>query len=65
MFSELGVVFLPFAVGLQSCSSEMRAVSGPRAPGGLPSDVVRWVVGLAFGEALGDGLETSLISGPR
>ena len=57
------MVFLLFAVGLESRLSEMRAVGGTALRVGLCGVVVPFVAGFAFGEALGDGLETSLFLG--
>lgn len=63
VFSELGVVFLLFVVGLESRLSDMRAVGGPALRVGFLGVVVPLAGGFGFGEAIGAGLETSLFLG--
>jgi Kef-type K+ transport system membrane component KefB len=63
VFSELGVVFLLFAVGLESRLSDMRAVGGPALRVGVFGVIVPLIGGFAFGEAIGAGLEESLFLG--
>ena len=63
VFSELGVVFLLFVVGLESRLADMRAVGGRAVRVGLLGVLVPFAGGFALGEALGDGLEVSLFLG--
>ena len=63
VFAELGVVFLLFAVGLESRLADMRAVGGRALRVGLLGVLVPFLGGFALGEALGEGLEVSLFLG--
>lgn len=63
VFSELGVVFLLFVVGLQTRLSEMRAVGASALRVGLLGAAVPFAAGFVLGEAIGDGLKTSLFIG--
>ncbi len=63
IFAELGVVFLLFAVGLESRLAEMREVGGRALRVGVLGVAVPFVAGFALGEALGEGTETNLFLG--
>jgi Kef-type K+ transport system membrane component KefB len=63
VFSELGVVFLLFVVGLESRLSDMRAVGGTALRVGVLGVIAPFLIGFGFGEAIGDGLQTSLFIG--
>ncbi len=63
VFSELGVVFLLFVVGLETRLSDMRAVGGPAVRVGVLGVVIPFAAGFGLGELLGDGLNTSLFLG--
>jgi Kef-type K+ transport system membrane component KefB len=63
VFSELGVVFLLFVVGLESRLADMRAVGGRALRVGLLGLLLPFLGGFVLGEALGDGLEVSLFLG--
>ena len=63
VFSELGVVFLLFWVGLETRLSEMKAV-GPIALGvGSTGVLVPFLAGIAFGLVLGERTETTVFLG--
>jgi Kef-type K+ transport system membrane component KefB len=63
VFSELGVVFLLFWVGLETRLSEMRAVGRIAVAVGSAGVVVPFLAGTAFGLALGESSETSVFLG--
>jgi Kef-type K+ transport system membrane component KefB len=63
VFSELGVVFLLFWVGLETRLSEMRAVGPISLAVGSAGVVVPFVLGTGFGLALGEGTDTSVFLG--
>ncbi|HEX5610407.1 MAG TPA: cation:proton antiporter [Solirubrobacterales bacterium] len=63
VFSELGVVFLLFWVGLETRLSEMRAVGRIAVAVGGAGVVVPFVAGVGFGLALGESSETSIFLG--
>ncbi len=63
VFSEVGVVILLFVVGLESRLADMRAVGGRAVSVGLLGVALPFVGGFLMGEAIGDGLETSLFLG--
>ena len=63
VFAELGVVFLLFAVGLETRLADMRAVGGRAASVGLLGVVIPFAGGFGIGEATGETLETSLFIG--
>ncbi len=63
VFSELGVVFLLFWVGLQTRLSEMRAVGRIAVTVGGAGVVLPFLAGIGFGLALGESSETSVFLG--
>jgi Kef-type K+ transport system membrane component KefB len=63
VFSELGVVFLLFWVGLETRISEMRAVGKVAGAVGSAGVVVPFLAGIGFGLALGESSETSVFLG--
>jgi Na+:H+ antiporter len=63
VFAELGVVFLLFAVGLESRLAEMREVGGRALRVGGLGVVAPFAVGFGLGLALGESRETSLFLG--
>jgi Kef-type K+ transport system membrane component KefB len=63
VFSELGVVFLLFWVGLETRLSEMRAVGRIAVAVGSAGVVVPFLAGTGFGLALGESTETSVFLG--
>jgi Kef-type K+ transport system membrane component KefB len=63
VFSELGVVFLLFWVGLETRLSEMRAVGPISLAVGSAGVVVPFALGTGFGLALGEGTDTSVFLG--
>lgn len=63
VFSELGVVFLLFWVGLQTRLSEMRAVGRVAVAVGSAGVVVPFLAGIGLGLALGESGETSIFLG--
>jgi Kef-type K+ transport system membrane component KefB len=63
VFSELGVVFLLFWVGLETRLSEMRAVGKVAITVGSAGVVVPFLAGIGFGLALGESSETSVFLG--
>jgi Kef-type K+ transport system membrane component KefB len=63
VFSELGVVFLLFWVGLETRLSEMKAVGRIAAGVGAAGVVVPFLAGIGFGLALGESSETSVFLG--
>jgi Na+:H+ antiporter len=63
VFSELGVVFLLFWVGLQTRLSEMRAVGRIALAVGGAGVVLPFLAGIGFGLALGESTETSVFLG--
>ena len=63
VFSELGVVFLLFWVGLETRLSEMRAVGRVAVAVGSAGVVVPFLAGTGFGLALGESSETSIFLG--
>ena len=63
VFAQVGVVLLLFVVGLESRLSDMLAVGGRAIRVGLLGVVVPFLGGFALGEALGEGLYTSLFLG--
>ncbi len=63
VFSELGVVFLLFWVGLETRLSEMRAVGRIAVTVGSAGVVLPFLVGIGFGLALGESTETSVFLG--
>lgn len=63
VFSELGVVFLLFWVGLETRLSEMRAVGGSAVSVGVTGALVPFAAGIALGVALGEKPETTVFLG--
>jgi Kef-type K+ transport system membrane component KefB len=63
VFSELGVVFLLFWVGLETRLSEMRAVGRIALSVGGAGVVVPFLAGIGLGLALGESTETSVFLG--
>ncbi len=63
VFSELGVVFLLFWVGLETRLSEMREVGRPAFLAGLLGGALPFAAGLALGLALDRDISTSLFIG--
>jgi len=63
VFSELGVVFLLFWVGLETRLSEMRAVGRVAVAVGSAGVVVPFLAGIGFGLALGEDTDTSVFLG--
>jgi Kef-type K+ transport system membrane component KefB len=63
VFSELGVVFLLFWVGLETRLSEMRAVGRVAVTVGGAGVVVPFLAGIGLGLALGESSETSVFLG--
>lgn len=63
VFSELGVVFLLFWVGLETRLSEMRAVGPISLAVGSAGVAVPFVLGTGLGLALGEGTDTSVFLG--
>jgi len=63
VFSELGVVFLLFWVGLETRLSEMRAVGRSAVSVGVAGAVVPFLAGLGAGLALGESTETAVFLG--
>jgi Kef-type K+ transport system membrane component KefB len=63
VFSELGVVFLLFWVGLETRLSEMRAVGKVALGVGSAGVVVPFIAGIGFGLVLGESTETSVFLG--
>lgn len=63
VFSELGVVFLLFWVGLETRLSEMRAVGGSAVSVGVTGALVPFAAGIALGVALGEKPETAVFLG--
>ena len=63
VFSELGVVFLLFWVGLETRLSEMRAVGKVAVAVGSAGVLVPFIAGIGFGVALGEGTDTSVFLG--
>jgi Kef-type K+ transport system membrane component KefB len=63
VFSELGVVFLLFWVGLETRLSEMRAVGRVALGVGASGVVLPFLAGLGLGLALGESTETSVFLG--
>src|SRR5215470_959509 len=63
VFSELGVVFLLFWVGLETRLSEMREVGPTSLAVGSSGVVVPFVLGTGFGLAIGEGTDTSVFLG--
>lgn len=63
VFSELGVVFLLFWVGLETRLSEMRAVGRIAVAVGSAGVVLPFLGGLGLGLALGESTETSVFLG--
>ncbi|HEX7279967.1 MAG TPA: cation:proton antiporter [Solirubrobacterales bacterium] len=63
VFSELGVVFLLFWVGLETRLSEMRAVGRIAVAVGSAGVVVPFLAGTGLGLALGESSETSVFLG--
>jgi Kef-type K+ transport system membrane component KefB len=63
VFSELGVVFLLFWVGLETRLSEMRAVGRIAVTVGSAGVVLPFLVGIGFGLVLGESTETSVFLG--
>jgi Kef-type K+ transport system membrane component KefB len=63
VFSELGVVFLLFWVGLETRLSEMRAVGRIAVTVGAAGVVVPFLAGIGLGLALGESGETSVFLG--
>jgi Kef-type K+ transport system membrane component KefB len=63
VFSELGVVFLLFWVGLETRLSEMRAVGREAVTVGAAGVVLPFLAGLGLGLALGESTETSVFLG--
>ncbi len=63
VFSELGVVFLLFWVGLETRLHEMREVGGTALRVGVAGVAIPFAGGLAVGLALGESTETALFLG--
>ena len=63
VFSELGVVFLLFWVGLETRISEMRAVGRTAVTVGSAGVVLPFAAGIGLGLALGESTETSVFLG--
>ncbi len=63
VFSELGVVFLLFWVGLETRLSEMRAVGRVAISVGGAGVIVPFLAGIGFGLALGEDTDTSVFLG--
>jgi len=63
VFSELGVVFLLFWVGLETRLSEMRAVGRVAIGVGSAGVVVPFLAGIGLGLALGESTDTSVFLG--
>ena len=63
VFSELGVVFLLFVVGLETRLADMRAVGARAVSVGLLGVAVPFAGGFGIGAAIGENLETSLFIG--
>lgn len=63
VFSELGVVFLLFWVGLETRLSEMRAVGRIAVAVGSAGVVVPFLAGISLGLVLGESSETSVFLG--
>jgi Kef-type K+ transport system membrane component KefB len=63
VFSELGVVFLLFWVGLETRLSEMREVGRTALTVGGAGVVLPFLCGVGFGLALGESSETSVFLG--
>ncbi len=63
VFSELGVVFLLFWVGLETRLSEMRAVGRIAVTVGSAGVVLPFLGGIGLGAALGESTETSVFLG--
>jgi Kef-type K+ transport system membrane component KefB len=63
VFSELGVVFLLFWVGLETRLSEMRTVGRVAVAVGSAGVVLPFLGGLGLGLALGESTETSVFLG--
>jgi Na+:H+ antiporter len=63
VFSELGVVFLLFWVGLETRLSEMKAVGRIALTVGSAGVVLPFLVGIGFGLVLGESTETSVFLG--
>jgi Kef-type K+ transport system membrane component KefB len=63
VFSELGVVFLLFWVGLETRLSEMRAVGKVAVSVGTAGVVVPFLAGIGLGLALGEDTDTSVFLG--
>jgi Kef-type K+ transport system membrane component KefB len=63
VFSELGVVFLLFWVGLETRLSEMREVGKTALTVGSAGVVLPFLCGIGFGLALGESSETSVFLG--
>jgi len=63
VFSELGVVFLLFMVGLETKLDDMKAVGRTALNVGIMGVVVPLLGGFALGQALGESTEVSLFIG--
>jgi len=63
VFSELGVVFLLFMVGLETRLDDMKAVGKTALNVGIMGVVVPLLGGFALGQALGESTEVSLFIG--
>jgi Kef-type K+ transport system membrane component KefB len=63
VFSELGVVFLLFWVGLETRLSEMKEVGATSLAVGSAGVAVPFLAGIAFGLALGEGTDTAIFLG--
>lgn len=63
VFSELGVVFLLFWVGLETRLSEMRAVGRNALTVGASGVALPFLAGIGLGLALGESTETSVFLG--
>jgi len=63
VFSELGVVFLLFMVGLETRLDDMKAVGRTALNVGIMGVVVPLLGGFALGQALGESTEVSLFIG--
>jgi Kef-type K+ transport system membrane component KefB len=63
VFSELGIVFLLFWVGLKTRLSEMRAVGRDAVAVGSAGVIVPFLAGIGFGLALGEDTDTSVFLG--